>query len=171
MNNFPLVDSARVIVFLTTVCMCTCYFLSTSSLHYFSFSVFPKKINFDLSDSIKRKIYFAETALGDQIVASDTHVLEFTDYGKRFITFNKLSPDSYVQMSMMLAYYKLYGKIVSAYEPVLTKALSRCTWLVVLQVGPRIRKPLRHQHPACHSTTASGPISGKSQADRSDAGG
>jgi hypothetical protein len=102
--------------------MCTCYCLSTSSLHYFYFSVFPKKINFDLSDSIKRKIYFAETALGDQIVASDTHVLEFTDYGKRFITFNKLSPDSYVQMSMMLAYYKLYGKIVSAYEPVLTKA-------------------------------------------------
>ena len=88
----------------------------------FSSLVFPKKINFVLSDSIKRKIYFAETALGDQIVASDTHVLEFTDYGKRFITFNKLSPDSYVQMSMMLAYYKLYGKIVCAYEPVLTKS-------------------------------------------------
>ena len=85
-------------------------------------AVFPKKINFDLSDLIKRKIYFAETALGDQIVASDTRILEFTDYGKRFITFNKLSPDSYVQMSMMLAYYRLYGKIVCAYEPVLTKA-------------------------------------------------
>lgn len=84
--------------------------------------VFPRKINFELSDSIKRKIYFAETALGDQILASDTHILEFTDYGKRFITFNKFSPDSYVQMSMMLAYYRLYGKIVCAYEPVLTKA-------------------------------------------------
>ena len=32
-----------------------------------------------------------------------------------------MSPDSYVQMSMMLAYYRLYGKIVCAYEPVLTK--------------------------------------------------
>ena len=74
-----------------------------------------------MSDSIKRKIYFAETALGDQILASDTHILEFSDYGKLFITFNKLSPDSYVQMSMMLAYYRLYGKIVCAYEPVLTK--------------------------------------------------
>lgn len=79
-------------------------------------------MTFDISDAIKRKIYFAETALGDQILASDTHILEFTDYGKRFITFNKLSPDSYVQMSMMLAYYRLYGKIVCAYEPVLTKA-------------------------------------------------
>jgi len=84
--------------------------------------VFPKKINFDLSDCIKRKIYFAETGLGDHIVASDTHILEFTDYGKRFITYNKLSPDSYVQMSMMLAYYRLYGETVCAYEPVLTKA-------------------------------------------------
>mmetsp|Transcript_106410 Transcript_106410/g.217045 ORF Transcript_106410/g.217045 Transcript_106410/m.217045 type:complete len:220 (-) Transcript_106410:892-1551(-) len=80
-----------------------------------------KKINFHLSNAIKRKIYFAETALGDQILASDTRILEFTDYGKQFITFNKMSPDSYVQMSMMLAYYRLYGKIVCAYEPVLTK--------------------------------------------------
>ena len=71
---------------------------------------------------MKKKIHYAETALGDQIVASETYVLEFTDYGKRFITSNKLSPDSYVQMSMMLAYYKLYGKVVCAYEPVLTKA-------------------------------------------------
>ncbi len=85
------------------------------------FLVSPKKITFDLSESIKRKIYFAETALGDEILACDTHILEFKDYGKQFITFNKMSPDSYVQMSMMLAYYRLYGKIVCAYEPVLTK--------------------------------------------------
>ena len=52
----------------------------------------------------------------------DTRILEFKDYGKNFIKFNRLSPDSFVQMSMMLAYYRLYGKIVCAYEPVLTKA-------------------------------------------------
>lgn len=83
--------------------------------------VFPKKVHFDIPDSIHRKIYYAETALGDEIVASETYVLEFKEYGKAFITSNKLSPDSYVQMSMMLAYYKLYGRIVCAYEPVLTK--------------------------------------------------
>ena len=84
--------------------------------------VFPKKVCLDLPESIERRIYFAETALGDQIVASELRVLEFNDYGKKFITGNKLSPDSYVQMSMMLAYYKLYGRMVCAYEPVLTKA-------------------------------------------------
>lgn len=98
------------------------HYTHSCCLHHCILSVFPKKINFDLSDCIKRKIYFAETALGDHIVASDTHILEFTDYGKRFITYNKLSPDSYVQMSMMLAYYRLYGEIVCVHEPVLTKA-------------------------------------------------
>lgn len=84
--------------------------------------VFPKRLSFELPDSVHRKIYFAETALGDEIVATETFVLEFKDYGKLFIVGNSISPDSYVQMSMMLAYYKLYGKMVCAYEPVLTKA-------------------------------------------------
>jgi len=34
---------------------------------------------------------------------------------------NVKSPDSVVQMSILLAYYRLYGKVVCAYEPVLTK--------------------------------------------------
>lgn len=83
--------------------------------------VFPKKLHFDIPESVQRKIYYAETSLGDEIVASETYVLEFKEYGKHFITSNGLSPDSYVQMSMMLAYYRLYGRIVCAYEPVLTK--------------------------------------------------
>lgn len=84
--------------------------------------VFPKKLQLEVPESVRRTIYYAETALGDEIVASDTFVLEFKDYGKSFITSNKLSPDSFVQMSMMLAYYRLYGKVVCAYEPVLTKS-------------------------------------------------
>lgn len=42
-------------------------------------------------------------------------------FGKRFITANKMSPDGVVQMSIVYAYYALYGNVVSAYEPVLTK--------------------------------------------------
>ena len=34
------------------------------------------------------------------------------------------SPDSVVQMSILLAYFSLYGKIVCAYEPVLTKRFT-----------------------------------------------
>jgi carnitine O-acetyltransferase len=82
----------------------------------------PKKLKFELSDSLLKRIYFAETALCDQMVGNDTHVLEFKDYGKLLIVGNKLSPDSVVQMSILLAYYKLYGKVVCQYEPVLTKS-------------------------------------------------
>ena len=81
----------------------------------------PKKISLDLPQSVLSKIYYAETALGDQLLQSDTHVLEFNDFGKNFITANGMSPDSFVQMSMMLAYYSLYGHFVCSYEPVLTK--------------------------------------------------
>ena len=83
--------------------------------------VFPKKLSLEFPAAVLERIYFAETALGDQIVASDMVVLEFKKYGKLLIVANNMSPDSFVQMSMLLAYYRLYGKIVCMYEPVLTK--------------------------------------------------
>lgn len=83
--------------------------------------VVPKKLLFAVQPSIVKKIAYAEAALCDQMGANDTYVLEFTDYGKQFIVRNKLSPDSVVQMSILLAYYRLYGKVVCQYEPVLTK--------------------------------------------------
>lgn len=81
----------------------------------------PVKISFDLHGKIKERIFHAETALGDAISADDTHVLEFSRFGKLFIVGNKLSPDSLVQASIQIAYYRLYGDIVCAYESVLTK--------------------------------------------------
>lgn len=42
-------------------------------------------------------------------------------FGKRFITQNKMSPDAFVQMAIVYGYYGLYGDVVAAYEPVLTK--------------------------------------------------
>ena len=83
--------------------------------------VFPKKLVFELSESIVDQIYYAETALCDEIHASDTYVLEYKQFGKRLIVANNLSPDALVQMSILLAYYKLYGKVDCMYEPALTK--------------------------------------------------
>ena len=85
------------------------------------FETSPKKLHFEIIEKVKDRIFHAEAALGDAINADDTFVLEFEEFGKNFIVANKMSPDSVVQMSILLAYYKLYGEIVCAYEPVLTK--------------------------------------------------
>jgi carnitine O-acetyltransferase len=84
--------------------------------------VYPKRIVFDLSEAVMDRIYFAETALCDDVSSSDTFVLEFMNFGKLLIVANQLSPDSVVQMAIMIAYYRLYGKVVCTYEPVLTKS-------------------------------------------------
>ena len=51
---------------------------------------FPKKLVFELPTSVLEQMYYAETALGDQIVATDTVVLEFKEYGKKLVVSNKL---------------------------------------------------------------------------------
>ncbi len=50
----------------------------------------PRKLNFELPQIVVDKIYYAETALSDQIVSSDTVVLEFAEYGKTLIVRNKM---------------------------------------------------------------------------------
>jgi carnitine O-acetyltransferase len=87
-----------------------------------SLDVLPKKISFSIPEKLQKELFHAETALGDEIISSDTRVLEFQDYGKKLIVASNFSPDAYVQMSMMLAYYKVYGQMVCVYEPVLTKS-------------------------------------------------
>lgn len=51
---------------------------------------YPKKCVFELPTSVTDQIYYAETALGDQIVATDIVVLEFKEYGKKLIVSNSL---------------------------------------------------------------------------------
>lgn len=86
-----------------------------------NFNSDPKRIEFDLSPDILDDIRHAEAAIGDELCSLDTHILEFMDYGKNFIVSKSMSPDSFVQVSILLAYYRLYGQVVCSYEPVLTK--------------------------------------------------
>lgn len=82
----------------------------------------PKKLVFEFPKSTLDRIYYAESAICDSVGACDTFVLEFTEYGKHLIVANEMSPDAFVQMSILLAYYKLYGRVVCMYEPAMTKA-------------------------------------------------
>ena len=63
--------------------------------------VFPKKLEFHLPPKVKELIRYAETNLGDQIIACDTEVLEFHGYGKTLIVKNKLSPGEITYMKVL----------------------------------------------------------------------
>ncbi|CEH16354.1 acyltransferase ctase cot cpt [Ceraceosorus bombacis] len=82
----------------------------------------PKKLEWNLSPPVSAAIRFGETRLSDLIHQHDVQVLEFNDWGKNFITRHKFSPDAFVQMSFQAAYYKLYGRSETTYEPAMTKA-------------------------------------------------
>jgi len=81
----------------------------------------PKRLTFQFTEGMVDRILRAEAKLGDEVVSSDVRVLEFKDYGKTFVVTHNMSPDSFVQMAILVAYYQLYGKVVCQYEPVLTK--------------------------------------------------
>ncbi|TRM57146.1 acyltransferase ChoActase/COT/CPT [Schizophyllum amplum] len=82
----------------------------------------PKKLLWDLTPEIRVGIRFAETRLSDLICQNDCQALEFSGYGKNFITSHGFSPDAFVQMAFQAAYFGLYGRIECTYEPAMTKA-------------------------------------------------
>ena len=43
------------------------------------------------------------------------------NYGKNFMTSMGFSPDAFVQMGFQAAYYGMYGRLESQYEPAMTK--------------------------------------------------
>ena len=60
--------------------------------------------------------------LSDLVHQNETCTLDFKGYGKAGIIEHQLSPDAYVQLAMMAAYYELFGRVVCVYEPVQTKS-------------------------------------------------
>uniref|UniRef100_K3X4S1 Choline/carnitine acyltransferase domain-containing protein n=1 Tax=Globisporangium ultimum (strain ATCC 200006 / CBS 805.95 / DAOM BR144) TaxID=431595 RepID=K3X4S1_GLOUD len=83
--------------------------------------VTPRKLEWSLDVEIEEGIKFAESKLSDLILQNEVDVLEFTSFGKLFITQHKMSPDAFVQMAFIAAYYFQYGSAPNVYEPVLTK--------------------------------------------------
>lgn len=81
----------------------------------------PLKLEWDLSAELQEGIKFAEAKLSDLILQNEVEVLEFTAFGKLFITQHNMSPDAFVQMAFIAAYYFQYGYAPNVYEPVLTK--------------------------------------------------
>eukprot|EP00753_Platysulcus_tardus_P015050 PLAT4745.2.p1 GENE.PLAT4745.2~~PLAT4745.2.p1 ORF type:complete len:641 (+),score=216.95 PLAT4745.2:280-2202(+) len=81
----------------------------------------PQRLRWRLNPVLTRGIAFAEASFGDLIRQTDLAVIDFDDFGKLAIVALRCSPDAFVQLAFQLAYYRLYGKLVSTYESVMTK--------------------------------------------------
>lgn len=82
----------------------------------------PKKLEWNLDQQLRDAIRFGETRLSDLICQNECQVMEFDEFGKNFITRHKFSPDAFVQMAFQAAYFTLYGRCETTYEPAMTKA-------------------------------------------------
>ncbi|BFZ55598.1 carnitine O-acetyltransferase yat1 [Savitreella phatthalungensis] len=82
----------------------------------------PHKLEWRLNSDLTIGIRFAETRLSDLILQNEVKVLEYSGYGSNLIKQAGFSPDAFVQMAFQAAYYGLYGRIQSVYEPAMTKA-------------------------------------------------
>ncbi len=114
----------------------------------------PKKLQWTLTPDLRAGIRFAETRISDLICQNDSQALEFTGYGKNFITRHGFSPDAFVQMAFQAAYYGLYGacdvgrygiqsadvltlgRVESTYEPAMTKGFLHGRTEAVRTVQP-----------------------------------
>lgn len=84
-------------------------------------STTPHKLEWDMTPELTTALRFAETRLADLIQQNEFQTLEFGAYGKNFMTSMGFSPDAFVQMAFQAAYYGLYGRMESVYEPAMTK--------------------------------------------------
>jgi len=84
-------------------------------------STTPHKLEWDMLPELSTALRFAETRLADLIQQNEFATLEFSQYGKNFMTSMGFSPDAFVQMAFQAAYYGLYGRLECTYEPAMTK--------------------------------------------------
>ncbi|KAJ3560420.1 hypothetical protein NPX13_g9308 [Xylaria arbuscula] len=82
----------------------------------------PHKLEWDMIPELNVAVRFAETRLADLIGQNEFECLDFSGYGKNFITSMGFSPDAFVQMAFQAAYYGLYGRVECTYEPAMTKS-------------------------------------------------
>jgi len=88
-------------------------------------STIVRKLEFDIEYRTYDDIGYAERRLSDMILQNEIRCLEFVGYGKQYIVQQNMSPDAYVQIAIMGAYFAMYGRLVNTYESVQTKSFLK----------------------------------------------
>jgi len=76
----------------------------------------PTKLTFSVNSNVQGALKVAASNI-DQLGANlDMNYLHFTNYGKNFIKTQKMSPDSFIQMAIQFAFYRLHKVPGAHYE-------------------------------------------------------
>ncbi|KAK3881695.1 hypothetical protein Pcinc_013879, partial [Petrolisthes cinctipes] len=81
----------------------------------------PHRLIFNISPTIKQDIEDAKVALESLVSDLEMTCFKFSGFGKSFIKSQKLSPDSFIQMAIQLAFYRIHGEPGAHYESASTR--------------------------------------------------
>lgn len=85
----------------------------------------PRKLEWKIDNFLLSSIHFAETRISDLISQYEFITLDFEKFGANHIkSLFKCSPDAFTQQIFQIAYYALYGKFETTYEPAMTKVFQ-----------------------------------------------
>ena len=81
----------------------------------------PTVLRFETNPKVLGDLASAQRQFATTIAAHELRVQAYQGYGKDLIKKFKCSPDAYVQMTIQLAYHKMYGKNRPTYESAATR--------------------------------------------------
>ncbi|XP_030371641.1 choline O-acetyltransferase, partial [Scaptodrosophila lebanonensis] len=81
----------------------------------------PERLEWHVGFEVQQRFAQASRSVDRAIDDLDFYVYRYMGYGKNFIKSCQVSPDVYIQLSLQLAYYKLYGHLVATYESASTR--------------------------------------------------
>ncbi|XP_052869315.1 choline O-acetyltransferase [Anopheles cruzii] len=81
----------------------------------------PERLEWIVRAEIQQRLQEVARTVDRRIEDLDFYVYRYKPYGKNFIKACQVSPDVFIQLALQLAYYKLYGHLVSTYESASTR--------------------------------------------------
>lgn len=95
--------------------------ISAGSQSQWSQIAAPQRLDFSVDAQIETELQRAGDDLQMMVEDLDMACFTYTGYGKKFIKSQKMSPDSYIQMAIQLAYYRIHGEPGATYESAATR--------------------------------------------------
>ena len=84
----------------------------------------PQKLHWDIPASIESALSLAQARLSARISGHQLATSNFRDFGTTHIKSLGFSPDAFFQLTLQAAYYATYKRIVSGFEPVVTRQFA-----------------------------------------------